>query len=250
MVMPSSQHQAQEALYSFPYHYIPMIDAAGIPRITRSLSWGIEYLTYIAVVRKEIKAVLNANERLLDIGCGDGYLLNSLGFDIQKHGVDLSSRAIAFAKAFATDAVFEIRDIQELTAEYDAVTCIEVLEHIPDEALNDFVSGMIRLIKPSGYLIVSVPTTVVKLNKKHYRHYDEALLSEHLEKSQKLELIKEQRVCRTSRILSLIQLMLHNQLWTVNFAPLLKAFWKWHCRSNIIASLENGAHLIRVYKKY
>jgi SAM-dependent methyltransferase len=247
--MDIEQQQRQEALYSFPYHYIPTIDSDGIPRVTRSLSWGIDYLTYMEVIKEEIAGVLRPGGSLLDIGCGDGYLLNSLGPGIQKLGVDLSTRAIGFATAFATDAVFEARDFSGLEIEYDVVTCIEVLEHIPDAAISQFVARMLERVKEGGYLIVSVPTTVVKLNPKHYRHYDEALLSEHLEIDECLALQREIRVYKVSWTLRFLTRVLHNKLWTVNAPLILRNFWRWHSRRNRIADRHNGAHLLRVYKK-
>lgn len=239
----------QEILYSFPYHYLPHLEDNGVPRITRDLSWGFEYLTYILAIQAEINAVLPINGSILDVGCGDGFLLNTMHAGPKKHGIDLSARAIVFAKAFSKDAVFDVCDTKDINREYDVVTCVEVLEHIPDSAINDFVTSIKRLVKPAGYLIVSVPTTVVKLNKKHYRHYDEELLSLHMELGPGFELVKEQRIYRTSRLLTLINRLLYNKFFTVNFAPILKFFWAWHCRSNILASKKNGSHLIWVIKK-
>lgn len=247
--MNDQQKLHQEALYAFPYHYIPTVESGGVPRITRSLGWGIEYLTYMQVIRQEIENIILKGEVILDIGCGDGYLLNNLGPNFDKYGIDLSARAIAFAQAFATDAIFEEKDIFSLTSTYDIVTCIEVLEHIPDDLINAFVDQAVKLTKFGGHFIVSVPTPVYPLNKKHYRHYDEALLNEHLGAHHSLVLVKEKRIYRVSLVLKTLIRLLNNNIWTVNYRPLLKAFWKWHSKYNIVANQRNGAHLLRVYKK-
>lgn len=241
--------QRQESLYTFPYHYLATIERNALPRITRGLSWGFEYLTYMDVIKEEVRSVIPGDGSMLDVGCGDGYLLNSIGAGLKKHGIDLSARAIAFAKAFSTDTIFEVRDINSLKEEYDVVTCIEVLEHIPDDELNDFLAQIMGRIKSGGHLVVSVPTTVVKLNKKHYRHYDEALLTQQLEARHSLSLVMEKRVYRISLLLTIIIKLLNNRVWTINYAPILKIFWKWHSKHNRIASVNDGAHLVRVYRK-
>lgn len=239
----------QESLYSFPYHYLATIDDRKIPRISRSLSWGFEYLTYMEVIKEEIRSLAPNGGAILDVGCGDGYLLNSIGGKLIKHGVDLSEKAISFAKAFSSDAKFYVCDIHDLNDQYDIVTCIEVLEHIPDEVLNEFVSKMVQRIKPGGHLIISVPTTVVELNKKHYRHYDESMLTRQMENETSLSLVAEKRIYRISSILNFFIRLINNRVWTINYKPVLTLFWKWHCNRNQVCRINDGAHLIRVYRK-
>lgn len=55
---------------------------------------------------------------------------------------------------------------------------------------------------------------VIPLNKKHYRHYDEKLLSEHIEKFGDVELIKERRVYKMT--LKLVMRLLNNRVWSIN----------------------------------
>jgi 2-polyprenyl-3-methyl-5-hydroxy-6-metoxy-1,4-benzoquinol methylase len=198
-------------------------------------------------VIEEIKQLEYKN--ILDVGCGDGYLLNHLETDAEKLGVDLSQKAIMFANAFAKDAKFEIKDLFTLEEQYDLISLIEVLEHIPNDFVEPFMTKVLALIKKDGYFIISVPTTVIPLNKKHYRHYDEKLLSEHIEKFGDVELVKERRVYKMTSTLKFFMRLLNNKVWSVNSKTLLNLFWKWHVKNNINATKEDGYHIIRIYKK-
>ena len=122
--------EIQDLQYSsFPYHYIPHFDSNGIARISRVLEWGWDYLTYMTFIKSLIENEL-AVETILDVGCGDGYLINSLRRYKLKKGIDISNKAIQFAKAFSNDAIFEVMDVADETNQFDLVMLIEVIEHI------------------------------------------------------------------------------------------------------------------------
>ena len=97
--------------------------------------------------------------------------------------------------------------------------------------------------------MISVPTTVTPVNKKHYRHYDENLLDSHILKYAKVELVKEMRVYKTTKISKIIHRFLNNKIWTINSKKVLSTFWKWHLKNNLFADKNSGQHLIRVYRK-
>lgn len=247
MTEKKEKFKIQDQQYSFPYHYLTGLDS-NVPYIKKSLSWGIEYLTYMNIIQSEIEGL--DIENILDVGCGDGYLLNNLNeTKINKYGIDLSEKAILFAKAFSRNTTFERKDLFQIDDKFDAVSLIEVLEHIPDDFLESFMTRVLDLVKVDGYFIISVPTTVIPLNKKHYRHYNEELLSKHTENFAKLELVKEIRAYRVNKTLDLILRLLNNRYWSINSEFLLAKFWNWHKKNNFISNKEKGAHLIRIYKK-
>jgi hypothetical protein len=74
--------QIQNDEYIFPYHYLTSLDNS-VPTIYKRLSWGYEYITYIDFVRTYIEQKIQPSS-LLDIECGDGYLINSLTYDQSK----------------------------------------------------------------------------------------------------------------------------------------------------------------------
>jgi 2-polyprenyl-6-hydroxyphenyl methylase/3-demethylubiquinone-9 3-methyltransferase len=102
-------------------------------------------------------------QRILDIGCGGGILADSMarkGADVL--GIDLSSKALKVAQLHALEAGttgVEYREIsaeacaQEQPASFDIVTCMEMLEHVPDPA--SVVMACAALVKPGGWVFFS-----------------------------------------------------------------------------------------------
>ncbi|MBI1826858.1 MAG: methyltransferase domain-containing protein [Planctomycetes bacterium] len=91
----------QESLYTFPYHHIPNW-SAGRFEYFRARVPSCEYASYIRhLVNRAKAAPFNS---VLDLGCGDGRLCAELRVAYPSArivGVDVSERAIAFARAFA-----------------------------------------------------------------------------------------------------------------------------------------------------
>jgi 2-polyprenyl-6-hydroxyphenyl methylase/3-demethylubiquinone-9 3-methyltransferase len=102
------------------------------------------------------------NMDILDVGCGGGLLCEAL-FDYKGivSGIDAAGPGIEIAKKHAEDNYKKIfyRDItaEELveseSEKYDVVTCLEVIEHVPDP--QSLVSACSNLLKPGGSLFLS-----------------------------------------------------------------------------------------------
>ena len=92
----------------------------------------------------------------------------------------MSERAISFAKLLTPSVSFTHGDFQKLDGVFDVVTCIETLEHIPDNMVGDFIKGLEEKVKVGGYLVISVPSICKPVHPKHYRHYDIGLLSKQI----------------------------------------------------------------------
>lgn len=99
-----------------------------------------------------------AGKRVLDVGCGGGILSESMserGAEVL--GIDLSERALKVAELHLLESGRRVRyrkaAVEELAREqagsYDVVTCMEVLEHVPDPAGH--VNACARLLKPGGH---------------------------------------------------------------------------------------------------
>lgn len=102
-------------------------------------------------------------QRVLDVGCGGGILADSMarrGATVL--GIDLAGKALKVAQLHALEAQtagVQYREIsaEELAAEqpgsFDAVTCMEMLEHVPDP--SSVVRACSSLVKPGGYVFFS-----------------------------------------------------------------------------------------------
>jgi SAM-dependent methyltransferase len=176
--MNSDKASLQESQYDFPYHFVPGINERH-PRIA-CLKWGLEYLAYSAL----IKSIINQTspQSMLDIGCGDGRLLTDLSNIPIRIGCDVSTRAMAMGAAMTREV--EFRPLHEIgNRKFDCVSAIEVLEHVPDLDEVPFLRMAYSHVSQGGRLIVSVPSIIRPVHKKHYRHYSRETLHERIYKS-------------------------------------------------------------------
>jgi len=101
--------------------------------------------------------------RVLDVGCGGGILADSMARKgAQVLGIDLASKALKVAQLHALEAQtpgVQYREISiealaaEMPASFDVVTCMEMLEHVPDPA--SVVRACAALVKPGGSVFFS-----------------------------------------------------------------------------------------------
>jgi 2-polyprenyl-3-methyl-5-hydroxy-6-metoxy-1,4-benzoquinol methylase len=244
--MDNPKFKLQDNQYSFPYHYLAYIEK-DTPRLSRNLQWGFEYLSYMLTIIEFLREKKYRN--ILDVGCGDGYLLNMIQDDSEKKGIDLSERAINLARGLSHGAEFKLQDVASVEDTYDVVTLVEVLEHIPDSEVEDFMVDTLKCVREGGYFVISVPTTVVPISEKHYRHYDEELLSKHVESCGSLVLEKEMRVFRKNHTTLFLRRLMNNRLWTINSPSVLKLLWKIHKSKYMYGTVRDGSHIVRIYKK-
>lgn len=103
-----------------------------------------------------------AGKRVLDVGCGGGILAESMARQgAQVKGIDLSKKALGVADLHSLESNLAI-DYEEIATEqlaarepasYDVVTCLEMLEHVPDPAA--VVAACATLVKPGGHVFFS-----------------------------------------------------------------------------------------------
>ena len=104
-----------------------------------------------------------AGRRVLDVGCGGGILADAMarcGADVL--GIDLAGKALKVAQLHALEAGTENVEYREVAVEslaaqmpacFDVLTCMEMLEHVPDP--SSVVSACATLVKPGGRLFFS-----------------------------------------------------------------------------------------------
>ena len=58
-----------------------------------------------------------------------------------------------------------------MTQSFDKVVSIEVMEHIPPEAVIRFTKSLVSCVNLGGLLVISVPSCKMPVTKKHYQHF-------------------------------------------------------------------------------
>ncbi len=101
--------------------------------------------------------------QVLDVGCGGGILADAMARNgAQVTGIDLAGKALRVAQLHAMEAQtpsLEYREVsvetlaQEQPQSFDVVTCMEMLEHVPDPA--SVVRACAALVKPGGWVFFS-----------------------------------------------------------------------------------------------
>ena len=102
-------------------------------------------------------------KKVLDVGCGGGILTDAMArTGAQALGIDLATKSLKVAQLHALEAQtpnVQYREVavEALAAEqpesFDVVTCMEMLEHVPDP--SSIVRACAQLVKPGGHVFFS-----------------------------------------------------------------------------------------------
>ena len=222
----------QDALYCFPYRYIPQSAADGDVSLHRGWGWGLEYLTFMTYVARIVREANPGS--LLDVGAGDGRLIHMLrGSIARRAGVDLSTEALRWARAFNPDAEWYCGPVSEVPGRYDVVTCIETMEHVPDDELPSFIAGIKSRLRTGGTLVVSVPASTRPVIEKHYRHYSIDLLRRQL--GSDFEIKTSAWLFKVGACSSTLQMLFSNRLFALQLPTLRRAIWRFHLKHSYYA---------------
>ena len=116
-----------------------------------------------------------ANQTVLDVGCGGGILTESMAKLGAKDvlGIDMAELSLQTAIAHAQQEKIEniayrcisVEDLAvQMPHSFDVVTCMEMLEHVPDPA--SIIRSCSKLVKPDGWVFFST----INRNTKSYTH--------------------------------------------------------------------------------
>jgi SAM-dependent methyltransferase len=134
------------------------------------------YRGRLRIVRQEVERLdLPQRAQILDAGCGSGRVLDELARFGDVMGVDLSPSAVAAAWSRGHNvAMARVEDLPFADSTFDLVTCLDVIEHTPDDvrALRELV----RVTRPGGYLLLTAPAyqslwSAHDVRNEHYRRY-------------------------------------------------------------------------------
>ena len=102
-------------------------------------------------------------KQVVDVGCGGGILADAMARKgAQVLGIDLATKSLKVAQLHALEAGTTGVNYREVSAEdlaqekpqqFDVVTCMEMLEHVPDPA--SVVKACVDLVKPGGWVFFS-----------------------------------------------------------------------------------------------
>ena len=114
-----------------------------------------------------------SGKRVLDVGCGGGILTEAMAKSgAEVSGIDMGPGPIEIAKLHLLESGLKV-NYQQIPAEefaeknagqFDVVTCMEMLEHVPDPA--SIIAACAKLVKPGGDLFFST----LNRNTKSYTH--------------------------------------------------------------------------------
>ena len=110
---------------------------------------------------QDIAGSLNG-KKIVDVGCGGGILAESMAVaGAQVTGIDLADKSLTVARLHSLESGVKV-DYQSISAEdfaaqhtgqFDVVTCMEMLEHVPDPAA--IIAACAQLLRPGGRLFLS-----------------------------------------------------------------------------------------------
>jgi 2-polyprenyl-6-hydroxyphenyl methylase/3-demethylubiquinone-9 3-methyltransferase len=114
----------------------------------------LEWITAISPIK---------GQQVLDVGCGGGILADAMARGgARVTGIDLATKALRVAQLHALETQTPSLEYQEISVEamaeqqpesFDVVTCMEMLEHVPDPA--SVVRACAALVKPGGWVFFS-----------------------------------------------------------------------------------------------
>ncbi|WP_286235715.1 bifunctional 2-polyprenyl-6-hydroxyphenol methylase/3-demethylubiquinol 3-O-methyltransferase UbiG [Thalassotalea sediminis] len=109
------------------------------------------------------------SKKIIDVGCGGGILAESLAkLGAEVTGIDMGEEPLNVAKLHALESGVNVQYIKSTAeqhaanniAQYDIVTCMEMLEHVPDPA--SVIAACAQLVKPGGFVFFSTLNKTTK----------------------------------------------------------------------------------------
>jgi 2-polyprenyl-3-methyl-5-hydroxy-6-metoxy-1,4-benzoquinol methylase len=133
---------------------------------------------YKKTIFKEHSSILSQDKKILDIGCGLGFLLMALesenyknlyGVEIDKHQFREAKKNLKFSKLFNQDAFNFFKNCRE---KFDIIFLYDILEHIEKEKTINFLKLLYKNLAIDGYLAIKTPNADSPLLSSRMRYND------------------------------------------------------------------------------
>lgn len=237
----------QDIEYSFPYHHVPQFKNGFVQNY--NWTWSLNYISTVEFILAQIKKDNEKICTIADVGCGDGRLtkeIHDMFTDKKVIGIDYSSRAINLAKALNPDIDYKNVDIinDKNIGKFDAITLIEVFEHIPIDMCNHFIKSLDELLVNDGIIYFTVPHKNKKVGYKHFQHFDLESLKKYFEDYFIIEeVVYFEKITRWNKI---IKFPLNNNFFISNNRQINDLIYKLYKKFFVFTNESNAG---RVYLK-
>lgn len=110
-----------------------------------------------------LRGALNGMSRVLDFGCGGGFLIPAIAQVADEvYGMDFSARSVELTNARNVEVsgfkgAYEPNELLSMGLEFDAILSVEVIEHLSDAQLESSIELVTELLGPEGVLVVTTP---------------------------------------------------------------------------------------------
>jgi SAM-dependent methyltransferase len=153
-------------------------DAAFFDRIARLEDRSFWFRARNRLIVQLASEVTRPGDRLLEIGCGTGYVLEALVREcgLRATGAELHDEGLVHARRRVPDAEFVECDARLMPYDgaFDVVGAFDVIEHIDDDV--GVLRGLYRAVRPGGFLLLTVPQhpwlwSRTDIDARHVRRY-------------------------------------------------------------------------------
>lgn len=220
----------------------------------RNLLENVYHLVKSIALKQKLKLINTLSgdtKNLLDVGCGTGdFLQIALQNNWTISGIEPNEQARHIANQKANNRVFDTDHLLTFEKQsFDVITLWHVLEHLPN--LNDQISVLNNLLKPTGVLIIAVPN-YKSYDANHYKEfwaaYDVPRHLWHFSQSSILKLVSKFGLTVTQKLpmkFDAFYVSLLSEKYKSGAMNPFKAFW-YGCRSNHKAS-RSGEYSSLIY---
>ncbi len=109
---------------------------------------------------RAVASRIGTPRRLLDIGCGPGTFVGNYLAGVEAVGLDLSAAQVAYAEQTYGSALHRFSAVPVSTLDagsFDAVTVIELIEHLHPDVARQLLADIRRVLQPGGILVLTTP---------------------------------------------------------------------------------------------